>query len=73
MTIGSVVVLFAWIVAIAVLAWLATWVLTQFNPPQPIGKIAYVVIVVVAVVLIIVLLVGAVGGGIGMGTKIGAG
>ncbi len=72
MTIGTVVMLFVWIVAICALAWLATWVIGQFSPPEPIGRIALVVIVVVAVVLIILLLVNAVGGGIGMGTKIGA-
>ena len=73
MTIGSIVILFVWIVAICALAWLATWVLSQFAPPDPIGRIARVAIVVIAVVLIVILLVQATGGGIGMGTRIGGG
>lgn len=42
-----------WIVVVALLASLAFWVLQQFSPPDPIGRVARVVIVVVAVLLII--------------------
>jgi len=71
MTIGSVIVLFVWLVAICVLAWLAYWVISQFGPPEPVGRIARVAIVVVAVILLIVVLVQFTGGGISMNTQIG--
>lgn len=47
--IGAIV----WIVIIAALGWLAFWVLGQFTPPDPIGRVAKVVIVVVCVLLIL--------------------
>jgi branched-subunit amino acid transport protein AzlD len=42
-----------WIVVVCALAWLAFWVLGQFTPPDPIGRVAKVVIVVVAVLIIL--------------------
>lgn len=42
-----------WIVIVACIAWLAFWVLGQFTPPDPIGRVAKAVIVVVAVLIIL--------------------
>lgn len=42
-----------WIVIVCCAAWLAFWVLSQFTPPDPVGKVARVVIVVLAVLFIL--------------------
>jgi len=60
---SGIIALLVWILVICLLAWLAFWILSQFAPPEPIGKIARVIIVVVLVILLIYILLGVVGGG----------
>ena len=60
---SGLIMLLVYILAICRFAWLAFYILQQFQPPEPIGKIARVVIVVVLVILLIYILLAAVGGG----------
>lgn len=55
-----------WIVVVAALGWLAMWALQQFSPPDPIGRVARVVIVVACVLIIIGLAAGMFGVDLGM-------
>jgi len=62
-TISSLVTLLIWILVIALLVWLVFWVLAQFNPPEPIGKIVRVAVVVIAALILISLLMQVAGVG----------
>ena len=57
-----------WIVVVAALGWLAMWAIGQFAPPDPIGRVARVVIVVVCVLVIIGLAASLFGIDLGMPT-----
>jgi heme A synthase len=64
----SIFVALALIVAVVVCAWLATWLLQQFPPPDPINRIAYAAVVVIAVLFILGILLKAFGVDIGIPT-----
>ena len=70
MTIGSIVSLLISILVICLLGWLVWWVIQQFAPPEPIGKIARIVVVVVVVLLLIGVLLQFTGMPIGWRTPI---
>lgn len=55
-----------WILVVVGIAALAMWALRTLAPPEPINRVAYVVIVVVAVLIIIGLAAGMFGVDIGM-------
>lgn len=51
------------LLVIAILLWLAFWVLQQFPPPEPVGRIIRVIVVVLAVVALIYVLLALVAPG----------
>jgi branched-subunit amino acid transport protein AzlD len=71
MTIGTILSLLVTVLVICLVAWLVFWVIQQFNPPEPISKIARIVVVVVAVLLLIGVLLQFTGTPIGLSTPIG--
>lgn len=56
MSIGALFSLVIILLVVGLLLWLAFYVLSQFAPPDPVGRIIKVVVVVIAVLVIITLL-----------------
>jgi hypothetical protein len=67
-TVGSLITLVVIIIAVIALVWLAFYVLSEFPPPEPLGRIIRVAVVVFAVIIMILLLLSLVG--VGPGIKI---
>jgi len=65
-SINSLFTLIIVLLCLGLLLWLAFYVLQQFAPPEPIGRIIRVVIIVVAVLVLIVFLLNLVGIGGGV-------
>jgi Kef-type K+ transport system membrane component KefB len=57
---GGIVTLLVYIVVICLVAWLFYWLINYIGPPEPIKKIAVVILVVVFVIVLLYLLLGAV-------------
>jgi hypothetical protein len=55
-TVGSLFSLIIVLLVVGLLIWLAFYVLEQFRPPEPVGRIIKVVVVVIAVLVIIAVL-----------------
>jgi hypothetical protein len=68
LTVGSLFTLIVVLLVIGILLWLAFYVLRQFPPPEPLGRIIQVIIVVIAVLILVVFLLNLVG--IGGGVRI---
>lgn len=62
----SLISLIVYLAVIGLVAYLATYVLGQFPPPDPLGRVLRVAIIVVAVLLVIYVLLGAFGLGSGL-------
>jgi hypothetical protein len=60
------IVSLVWIIIVCAVAALAMWALRVLAPPEPINKVAYVIIVAVAVLIIIGLAAGIFGVDLGM-------
>lgn len=59
-----------WIVIVAAIAAVAVWALQKLGPPEPIGRVAYVVIVAVALLIIIGLAASLFGVNLGVPTPV---
>lgn len=57
----DVLSLIIYLAVVGVLAWLATYLLQQFPPPEPLAKLLRVAIIVVAVIAVVVLILRAFG------------
>jgi len=68
LTVSSLFTFIIILLVLGILLWLAFYVLQQFNPPEPIGRIIKVVIVVLAVLILVVFLLNL--AGIGTGVRI---
>lgn len=67
-SVGSLFTFIIVLLACGLLVWLAFYVVQQFNPPEPVGRIIRVVVVVIAVLVIVALLLNF--AGIGTGVRI---
>jgi hypothetical protein len=67
-SIGGVFALIVILLALCLFCWLAFYILSQFPPPKPLGRLIRVVIVVIAVLILIAVLLHF--GGIGSGVRI---
>lgn len=56
-----IITLIVYLAVIGILAWLATYLLTAFPPPEPLPKLLRVAVIVVAVLAVVYLLLGAFG------------
>lgn len=65
-SIGGLIVLIAVLLALALLLWLAFYILAQFPPPEPLGRLIRVVIVVVVVLVLIAVILNFAGIGTGL-------
>lgn len=61
MSIAALLSLLIYLAVIGLILWLAWWVLTQFSPPEPLGKVLRAVVIVVGVICIIVVLLNFLG------------
>ena len=68
LTVGSLFTFVIVLLACGLLVWLAFYVVREFNPPEPVGRIIRVVVVVIAVLVIVALLLNF--AGIGTGVRI---
>jgi len=68
LSIGGLFTFIIILVALGLLCWLAFYILAQFPPPEPLGRLIRVVVVVVAVLVLIAVLLNF--GGIGTGLQI---
>lgn len=57
----SLITALVYLVIIAALAWLATYVVSQFPPPEPVARIIRVAIVIVAVLAVVFVIANAFG------------
>ena len=60
------IVTFAWIVAVVVIAWVAYWAIQTFPPPEPLHRVAYFAIGAIAVLVILGLVLGLFGVNLGL-------
>jgi hypothetical protein len=67
-SVGSLFTFIIVMLACGLLVWLAFYVVDQFQPPEPVGKIIRVVVVVIAVLVIVALLLNF--AGVGPGVRI---
>jgi hypothetical protein len=67
-SVGSLFALIITLLVVGILVWLAFYVLQQFAPPEPVGRIIRVVVVVVAVLVLVAVLLNL--AGIGSGVRI---
>ena len=51
------------LVALGIVVWLAFYVLANFSPPEPLGRIIRVAVMVVAVLIVVVLILNLAGVG----------
>ena len=65
-TIGGLWSLIIVLLALGLLVWLAFYILSQFPPPEPVGRIIRVVVIVVAVLVLISVLLNLAGYGPGL-------
>jgi hypothetical protein len=68
LSVGSLFTFIIVMLACGLLVWLAFYVVEQFQPPEPVGKIIRVVVVVIAVLVIVALLLNF--AGVGPGVRI---
>ena len=69
-SVGSLFALIITLLVVGILVWLAFYVLQQFAPPEPVGRIIRVVVVVVAVLVLVAVLLNV--AGMGPGIRISA-
>lgn len=50
-----------YLIIIGVVAWLATYILSQFPPPDPLGRVLRVAILVIAIIAAVIVVAGAFG------------
>ena len=62
-TVGSLFTLVIVLLACGLLVWLAFYVVQEFAPPEPVGRIIRVVVVVIAILVIVALLLNFAGYG----------
>jgi hypothetical protein len=65
-SVGSLFALIITLLVVGILVWLAFYVLQQFAPPEPVGRIIRVVVVVVAVLVLVAVLLNVAGMGPGI-------
>ena len=65
-TVGSLFSLIITLLVVGILVWLAFYVLQQFAPPEPVGRIIRVVVIVVAVLVLVAVLLNIAGMGPGI-------
>ena len=56
LSVGSLFTFIIVLLAVGLLVWLAFYVVKEFNPPEPVGRIIRVVVVVIAVLVIVAML-----------------
>ena len=56
LSVGSLFTFIIVLLAVGLLVWLAFYVVKEFNPPDPVGRIIRVVVVVIAVLVIVAML-----------------
>jgi hypothetical protein len=69
-SVGSLFALIITLLVVGILVWLAFYVLQQFAPPEPVGRIIKVIVVVVAVLVLVAVLLNI--AGVGTGVRITA-
>ena len=69
-SIGSLFTLIIILLACGLLVWLAFYIVSEFAPPEPVGKIIRVVVVLIAVLIIVSVLLSF--AGVGPGVRISA-
>ena len=67
-SVGSLFTFIIVLLACGLLVWLAFYIVDQFHPPEPVGRIIRVVVVVIAVLVIVAMLLNF--AGIGTGVRI---
>ncbi len=65
-SVGSLFALIVTLLVVGILVWLAFYVLQEFAPPEPVGRIIRVVVVVVAVLVLVAVLLNVAGMGPGI-------
>jgi hypothetical protein len=66
LSVGSLFTLIIVLLACGLLVWLAFYVIGEFAPPEPVGRIIKVVVVVIAVLVIVAMLLNFAGVGYGV-------
>lgn len=56
LSIGGLVTFIIVLVALALVVWLAFYILANFNPPEPLGRVIRVAIVAIAILIIVAIL-----------------
>jgi multisubunit Na+/H+ antiporter MnhB subunit len=62
-SIGGLIQLLIILLALGIIVWLAYYILANFQPPEPLGRIIRVAIMVVAVLIVVVLMLNFAGVG----------